>query len=345
MENSNENLRRKKELRRPQPRKKQGCFTLGLLIFVVLALVAGSYLKKHLATAKQTAADIYQPTNTKKARNVDAILKQNKPVSILLLGTDTGALGRTFQGRADTMILAVLNPKQKTMTVVSIPRDTEVAVFGYEQYFPSKINAAYAYGGAKTALKTVQKYLNVPIDYYATINMGGLENLINAVGGLDIKPLITFSYDNQSFTKDQTTHMNGKRALAYVRMRDDDPLGDYGRQARQRQVLTKLAFKSSKLINLLDDGFLKTIKSQISTDLTFDDLIYLGTDYRVATHHMKSYSMQGSTEVIDGQDFEVVDTKNKQAITDILRAALDLEPATTGSTLASDNTIDTQAKD
>ena len=77
-----------------------------------------------------------------------------------------------------------------------------------------KLTLPYAYGGAKTALKTVQKYLNVPIDYYATINMGGLENLINAVGGLDIKPLITFSYDNQSFTKDQTTHMNGKRGLS-----------------------------------------------------------------------------------------------------------------------------------
>lgn len=50
MENNNENLRRKKELRRPRPQKKQGCFTLGLLIFVVLALFTGSYLKKHLAT-------------------------------------------------------------------------------------------------------------------------------------------------------------------------------------------------------------------------------------------------------------------------------------------------------
>lgn len=335
------------ELRRPvkkkirPPKKRRGCFSIALIIFVVVAILGGAYIKKRLTTAKQTASDIYRPTNIKKARNVDQILKSKRPVSILLLGTDTGALGRTFQGRTDTMILAVLNPAKKTMTVVSIPRDAEVAVFGFEQYFPSKINSAYAYGGAKTALKTVQKYLNVPIDYYATINMGGLENLINAVGGLDIKPLISFTYDNQSFTKDKETHMDGKRALTYVRMRDDDPMGDYGRQARQRQVLTKLAFKSSKLINLLDDGFLKTIKKQISTDLTFDDMIYLGTSYRVATHHMKSYSLQGSTEVIAGQDFEVVDTDKKQEMTNILRSALELEPAQTGSTLSDSNKINT----
>src|SRR5699024_11657835 len=66
-------------------------------------------------------------------------------------------------------------PKDKKMTLVSLPRDTEVAVYGYEDYFPSKINSAYEYGGSATAVKTVQKFLNVPIDFYATINMSGLK--------------------------------------------------------------------------------------------------------------------------------------------------------------------------
>lgn len=333
-------LRRPQKHHKPRPHKS-GCFFWALFVFVILAIIGSIYIKDRYDAAKKTANKIYNASNITKARDVNAVLKEGKPVSILLMGTDTGALGRTFQGRTDTLMVVVLNPTKKTMTIVSIPRDAEVAVYGYEQYFPSKINSAYAYGGSATAIKTVQKYLNVPIDFYATVNMGGLENLVNAVGGVDVNPLLTFSYDNQSFTKGTTTHMNGTRALAYVRMRDDDPLGDYGRQARQRQVLTKLAFKSTKLVNLLNDGFLKTLTKQMTTDLTFNDLLYLGTKYRVATHHMKTYSLQGSTELIDSQDFEVVSTSEKQHITNILRKSLGLVHATTGSTLSSSNSINT----
>ena len=77
--------------------------------------------------------------------------------------------------------------------------------------------------------------------------------------------------------------MNGPKALAYVRMRHEDPLGDYGRQTRQRQVLMKVALKSSHVSNLLNQKFLNTISKQMQTDLSFDDLLALGTKYRVAT--------------------------------------------------------------
>lgn len=255
------------------------------------------------------------------------------------MGTDTGALGRNFKGRTDTMILCVLNPEDKKMTLVSLPRDTEVAVYGYEDYFPSKINSAYEYGGSATAVKTVQKFLNVPIDFYATINMGGLEKLIDAVGGVKVEPTISFTYDGYTFNKGKEVNMDGKKALAYVRMRHEDPLGDYGRQERQRQVLTKLAFKSSGLTSLVNQKFLSTISKQMKTDLTFDDLLTLGTKYRVATHDMDSDFLQGTSEMINGESFEVASTTEKQRITNKLRKALGLSKAKTGNTLSSDNDV------
>ena len=246
------------------------------------------------------------------------------------MGTDTGALGRDFKGRTDTIMVAVLNPKKKTMTVVSLPRDAKVEVSGYESEYPSKLNSAYFYGGSGTAVKTVQNYLNVPIDFYATINMGGLERLIDSVGGLDIKPLLTFTYDNQSFVKDEETHMDGARALAYVRMRYTDPQGDYGRQARQRQVLTQLAFKGSHLTSLINQKFLSTISKQMVTDLTFDDLLVLGSKYRVATHNMVTDHLAGQPDQENGESFEVPTTKERQRITNLLRKALGLKHAQTG---------------
>lgn len=308
----------------------RGCFFWGLLVTVIALIVGGKYAYAKYTNAKNAANTIFQSSNVKKARDVNSTLKDGHPVSVLLMGTDTGALGRDFKGRTDTIMVAVLNPKKKTMTVVSLPRDAKVEISGYESEYPSKLNAAYFYGGSGTAVKTVQNYLNVPIDFYATINMGGLERLIDSVGGLDIKPLLTFTYDNQSFVKDEETHMDGARALAYVRMRYTDPQGDYGRQARQRQVLTQLAFKGSHLTSLINQKFLSTISKQMVTDLAFDDLLVLGSKYRVATHNMVTDHLAGQPNQENGKSFEVPTTKERQRITNLLRKALGLKHAQTG---------------
>ena len=309
------------------------------LLAAVIALAYGCFFfYSRFEYAHQESNLMFQATGMQKERNVSKMLKEGKPVSVLLMGTDTGALGRDFKGRTDTMIVCVMNPKKKTMTLVSIPRDTLVAIYKHEDDYPSKINAAYQYGSSYTAVKTVQRYLNIPIDFYATINMGGLESLIKAVGGVTVKPTLTFSYGGYHFTKGKKTHMNAKKTLAYVRMRHQDPLGDYGRQNRQRQVLMKLAFKGSDLTSLVNQNFMKTVSKQMRTDLTFDDLLILGSKYRVATHHMKSTHLQGHTEVIGGEDYEVPDHSEKQRITNIIRSALGLKHAKTGTTLAGTST-------
>lgn len=318
------------------PRKNK-IFFWGLLIIVTIVGFGSHSLQQHYLHAREAANAVYAPNSMNKQRDANQLLKQGKPVSILLMGTDTGALGRSFKGRTDTMMICVLNPHDKTMTLVSIPRDALVAVNGYEQYYPSKINSAYAYGGSATAVKTVQKYLNVPIDFYATINMGGLEDLINAVGGVDIKPILSFSFAGYHFTKDQQTHMDGKEALQYCRMRDQDPLGDYGRQNRQRQIIMALAFKGVQLNSLLNNTFLNSLSKQLRTDLSFNNMISLNMKYRIATHHMESSHLQGTTQTIGGSDFEVVGWNNKQKITNLLRKALGLPSAPTGNTLTGTN--------
>ncbi len=324
---------------RPPHHRLKGCFFWFLLI-IVIVLVTGTNLIYHkYRTAHSTVNTIYHGAGIQKARDTERILKKGRPVSILLMGTDTGALGRKFKGRTDTLVIAVLNPMTSTMTLVSLPRDTKIAIYGHESDFPSKLNAAYAYDGSASALRTVQKYLNVPVDCYATINMGGLENMVNAVGGVDVTPALTFSYGGYSFTKGTKVHLNGKRALAYVRMRYSDPKGDYGRQERQRQVLMSLAMHATKPQSLLNDKFLNTVSRQLTTDLKFNDLLLVAAKYRKATHHMDSTHLQGDPQMDNGQSFEVPEPTEKQRITDLLRKALELTPAQTGNTLSSNNKI------
>ncbi len=174
-----------------------------------------------------------------------ANLMVRKKFAVLLMGTDTGALDRTEKmGNTDTIILAVVNPEKKRYTLMSIPRDTMAQMVGSNQFRVEKINAAYSLGGARMSMASVSKLINVPIKYYALVNMGGIMKMIRYVGGINIRPTLSFEYGGYIFKKDKLTHMGGAGALAYSRMRYDDPQGDYGRQQRQRQVITTLIKKS-----------------------------------------------------------------------------------------------------
>ena len=271
---------------------------------------------------KSTTDDMYSSAGATKSRDAQKVLDQKKPVSILLLGTDTGALGRDYKGRTDTIMIMTLNPKTKTTTIVSLPRDMKVNLSDYPQYSPAKINAAYTYGGVKESINTIQDHFNIPIDYYVLVNMGGLEKAINQVGGVDVKSPLTFDYEGYHFEKGETYHMNGKKALAFSRMRYDDPDGDYGRQQRQRLVITALLKKSVSYKTVLNRSFLRSVSDSSQTDLTFNDMMRLAQSYRDTNEHIVQDHAQGRGQNEDGQAFEVVSTSEQQRITDVLQNSL-----------------------
>ncbi|MGE9898503.1 LCP family protein [Limosilactobacillus reuteri] len=288
----------------------------------VLILIALFFAGMAWHNLKSTTDDMYNSAGATKSRDAQKVLEQKRPVSILLLGTDTGALGRDYKGRTDTMMIMTLNPKTKTTTIVSLPRDMKVNLPGYPQYSPAKINAAYTYGGVKESINTIQNHFNIPIDYYVLVNMGGLEKAINQVGGVDVKSPLTFDYEGAHFTKGETYHLNGSKALKFSRMRYDDPEGDYGRQQRQRLVITALLKKSVSYKTVLNRSFLRSVSDSSQTDLTFNDMIRLARSYRDTNEHIVQDHAQGRGQNEDGQAFEVVPTSEQQRITNLLQNSL-----------------------
>lgn len=318
-------------MQRKRLKKRHPVFKTVLFLILALLIGGGAYGMHKYQSLQNSVKGSYQASGVSKLRNVNQQLAQKKPISILLMGTDTGALGRTFQGRTDSMMVVTINPQTNKTTITSIPRDTAVNIPGYESQSPTKINAAYAWGKSKTAITTVQKMLNVPIDFYAIINMGGMEKIINEVGGVTLKPTLSFSYGGYTFKKGVTTHMNGKKALAYSRMRDDDPQGDYGRQTRQRKVIMALLKQSNSIKTLLNEDFISSLSKQTQTDLTFNDLTALAQNYRSAIKHIKTTHIQGTGETISGQSMEVATTSELQRVTNFIRRGLGLSHATTGT--------------
>lgn len=295
-----------------------------LVVIAVILLVGGLFAAYAYYQTKQTANKIYKVSD----ENASAVVKQKKPLSILLLGIDTGADGRTDKGRSDTMIVATINPTTKKTTFVSIPRDTMAEMTAGGETSIQKINSAYEIGGAKTAKKTVSKLLNIPINYYLTLNMGGLAKIVDAVGGVTVTSNLTFTFNNITIKKG-THHLNGKQALSFARMRYDDPKGDYGRQLRQQQVIKAVTKKLLSLNGVANyQKILSVVQNNLQTDLSFSDMKGLAANYRSAATNMVSDQLQGQDAYINGSSYQIASTKEINRISKKLRKQLNLSAET-----------------
>lgn len=306
-----------------------GRWIIGVVLVLVLAIGGyGFYLYHGLHSAVDKT---YTPLKKQKSASVD--LSSKKPISILLLGTDTGDLGRTEKnGRSDTMIIVTLNPAKKKTTMTSIPRDTLAQMIGETGTNMQKLNAAYNLGGADMAVDSISALVNVPINYYAVINMGGLTKVVNAVGGVDVD--VPFSFvsktdPTKTHFKKGMMHLNGAQALSYARMRYEDPEGDYGRQKRQQQVIMAILKAAPSLKTLSNfETLMKQVESNFRTNMSFNNIVSVYQNYKGATKTVKRGLLQGTGTYINESSYQVASTKNLQAVSDLIRTNLGLKKET-----------------
>lgn len=228
-----------------------------------------------------------------------------KPLSFLLLGTDTGALDRTETGRSDVLMVVTLNPQAERATITSIPRDTYTEIIG--EGFMDKINHAYAFGGAEMSKATVNHLLDINLDHYVVVNMGGLEQIIDALGGVEVVPPTTFEISGYTFYEGEPTLVDGAMALAYARERYDSG-GDYARQERQRELIQAIINKASSLDSVLNfKDILTALGSNMETDMNFLTMMNIFSKYQPKIKTFESYQLSGFGQMIDGVWYDVVD--------------------------------------
>lgn len=292
---------------------------IGLLVACVLAVGLG--YASHMYFSINSAVDGSGAKNSATSAKIAA----KKPISVLILGVDQGIEGRHDQGNSDTLILATANPQTGKSTLTSIPRDTLADIRGDSgKYFMYRINSAYEVGGSKASVKTVSTLLDVPINYYVEVNMKALKELVDAVGGVTVKVPFSFSYDWCDFKKGYQ-HLNGRHAVAYSRMRKEDPRGDYGRQLRQRQIIQAVVKKALNVNTLANYRKLVTIfQKYVTTNMSFGDMLSLALNYRAAANNLKSNYIQGHDAWIDGASIQVASTSELQKKSNMIRKNLGL---------------------
>ena len=210
--------------KRPTAKKKRWPYiVLGTILIFVLAALAGVFFAQSslLDRAKETPKD--------------ELLTAKDKATIMIMGVDERS---DDVGRSDTLMVATIDPQKNEASLLSIPRDTRVAIpkNGYD-----KINAAYAYGGEKLTQRTVEDFLGIRMDHYVIINTHAFQKIIDAIGGIDIDVEKRMYYedpwdDDGGLVIDLRPgrqHMDGKTAVTYVRYRDEE--GDIGRVKRQQK--------------------------------------------------------------------------------------------------------------
>ncbi|MGG1242523.1 LCP family protein [Bacillus cabrialesii] len=242
--------KKKKSKRRKILKRIMLLFVLALLVVVGL----GGYKLYKTINAADDSYDALSRGNKSNLRSQVVDMKK-KPFSILFMGIEDYAT-KGQKGRSDSLIVVTLDPKNKTMKMLSIPRDTRVQLASDTTGSKTKINAAYSKGGKDETVETVEKFLQIPIDKYVTVDFDGFKDVINEVGGIDVD--VPFDFDEKSdvdeskriYFKKGEMHLNGEEALAYARMRKQDKRGDFGRNDRQKQILNALIDQMSSASNI-----------------------------------------------------------------------------------------------
>jgi polyisoprenyl-teichoic acid--peptidoglycan teichoic acid transferase len=245
-------------------------------------------------------------------------------VNILITGTDLSA------ARTDTILLASYNPKNGSLKLLSIPRDTLVTLNGKN----SKINAANAYGGESLLVSTVEDLLDIDINFYATINYTGFDRMVDAIGGVNMTIPANMDYDDPTqdleihFTKGETVHLNGKKAEEFFRWRENNdgtgiPTGDIGRIDNQHLLIEKIMEKVKSPAGLIRAPYVLHVASKnIETNMKAADIIKYG--FKIATvdkTKIDTVTLQGSTPYIGGVSYFVYDKEKNSDLTASLRSA------------------------
>ncbi|GAB2021229.1 LCP family protein [Pseudolactococcus yaeyamensis] len=307
-------------------------FLTTVLVFAGLIFAYGTIVLNKAEDAFKTTFSDLGLSSSKKS---DEIIKATQPLTILLMGVDTGDSTRAdlWSGQSDTMIVMTINPQTSTTTMVSLERDMLTSIIDKDGDVVenSKLNAAYADGGAVTAVSTIQQQIGLDIDKYAMINMNGLKDLVDAVGGIEVDNQLGETISIEETEPDYTAtvepgkqHIDGDQALVYARMRHQDPEGDIGRQVRQREVITQIMGKILSLDSITKyEKILTAISGNMKTDFAVNgNSLKSLLGYKDAFQKIRSIKLQGIGEMIDGISYQVMPADNLLSVQNALRLSL-----------------------
>lgn len=324
-------LMQRSEFRKNKKSKKRKIVYSILIILGSLLILSSTYavyLSKKAEVAANKSFEKIEERESGSDLREESVKPLEDNVSILLIGIDDSE-ARDFgddNSRSDSLMVATLNNEDKSVKLVSIPRDTYTYIpeVGYED----KITHAHAYGGTFAAIETVENLLDIPIDYYVKMNFDAFIDVVDALDGV----VVDVPYDrlekdeNDQYTIQLTEGrqlLDGREALALARTRKVD--NDIERGKRQQMILEALIRRAASVQSFGKYGdVIEALGDNIRTDLTFDDMMSFIKYLNNGVPEIETISLAGFDDMTTGTYYWQLDQDELETTKEALKSHLEL---------------------
>ena len=227
-------------------------------------------------------------------------VKKDQSFNVYISGIDTyGDLSTV--SRSDVNLIVSVNPKKGKILITSIPRDTYVNIAGLGEYANDKLTHAGLFG-VETSIKTIEKLLDINIDYYAKVNFTTLTKLIDLLGGIEVENPVSFDTIDGKYTFPQgKIEMDGDMALSFSRERYHLAEGDIDRGKNQARVMTGIIRKLLSTETLLNfNSIAEVALDSVNTNMPYDKMIEMANgqieeakDWKIKSQALKGEDATG----------------------------------------------------
>jgi LCP family protein required for cell wall assembly len=297
---------------RPRRRRLLPKILIGLTVLLVAVVGAGLIYAVTIdrSLTKNLNRGVELPTEESSARPTKEA-QETGTLDYVLLGSDSRDPGNEGNGRSDTIMVVHLNAKRTKAYIISFPRDMYVDVPGYGR---NKINAAFAFGGAPLAVRTLEDLTGVRMDHVVLIDFQGFIRLTEDLHGVTVINKNAFDSHGFHYPTGKIT-ISGDQALWFVRERKQLPGGDLARAENQRNVIKAIVEKGLSAETISDPATFVTFIGNVAKHLTVDNglteaeirraalsLRLTGKDIELMQAPISGFGTAG-----DGQSIDVVD--------------------------------------
>lgn len=241
-------------------------FLIALLIFSGIFFGLSGYLDS--LEAKQSM-DQLDESALGEGNKIEPVV--DNELLFLLVGMDENQEDQHGYSRTDTIMLVKIDSKAHTIDIISIPRDSRIEINGKMD----KVNHAHAYGGITLTMKSIRDFLNIDLDYFVKVNYEAVEDIVNAIGGVEVEVPFTIDMPTENaYIEEGTQLLNGHDALAFLRYRKGYVNGDLGRVGTQQKFMVDLVKQVAKPKNITKlPALIKTYYKDVETNLSLGHII------------------------------------------------------------------------
>lgn len=335
----------RKTYRKTKSSKKKTVIKV-LLTLAVSILLCGSAFGIYLIKKAENAAD--RAFETAGDREISELRTEkveplHDDISILFIGVDDSAARDQPEGniRSDALVLATLNNEDKSVKLVSIPRDTYTYI--PDAGIEDKITHAYAYDGPNSTIESVENLLQVPVDYYVRMDFNAFIDVIDALDGIRVD----VPYDLEEKDENDISGaiklqaglqtLDGREALALARTRHYD--NDIERGKRQQVILEAIMNKTLSATSITKYAdVIEAVGDNMKTDLTFKEMQAFFEYAKGGKPDVEAITLDGYDDMSTGIYYWQLNEESLKEVQDILQSHLGLKPDT--STLSDINGIE-----